>query len=247
MKRLRDWAARRSHAWLERFRQRRGLAAQAPAARGLSAAAVTNGRRVLLHVGCGHDTIEQIATDGFRRTGWKWHEIRLDANERVAPDIVGTMTDMSAVPDAFAAAIYSSHGIEHLFWHDVPRALIEFLRVLAEDGFAVITCPDLQAVAQLIVEDRIFETAYVSAAGPITPFDVVFGYRPFVEAIPEWMPHRCGFTLATLTQAARQAGFKAIYGIRRPNKFDLWVLASKSHRTEDEITALAAEYLPISD
>jgi len=31
-----------------------------------------------------------------------WREIRLDADPSVAPDIVGTMVAMSAVPDGFA-------------------------------------------------------------------------------------------------------------------------------------------------
>ena len=174
-----------------------------------------------------------------------WREIRLDADPSVAPDIVGTMVAMSAVPDGFADAMYSSHGIEHLYWHDVPSALAEFHRTLKDDGFAVITCPDVQAAAQMIAEDRMFETAYVSAAGPITPFDILYSYRPFVAANPEWMSHRCGFTLSTLISVLREARFAAIYGFRSPGGFDLWVLASKSPRTESELAALAVDYLPV--
>lgn len=240
---LRKWAARWSQAWLERFRRRHGLAADTAAKNIIHSTAIA-GARLLLHVGCGHSTIENIPVPGFHNPDRRWREIRLDADARVAPDIVGSMTDMGAVANASVDAVFSSHGIEHLFWHDVPLALSEFHRVLADDGFGIITCPDLQTVAQLIADDRIFETAYVSAAGSITPFDVVFGYRPFVEAIPEWMPHRCGFTLSTLTEAMRQAGFKSIYGLRRPEGFDLWVLVSKSPRTADDMTILAGEYLP---
>jgi hypothetical protein len=42
------------------------------------------------------------------------------------PDIVGTMTDMSAVADASVDALFSSHNIEHLYPHEVPVALAEF-------------------------------------------------------------------------------------------------------------------------
>jgi len=71
----------------------------------------------------------------------------LDIDPSVAPDIVGTMTDMSAVATASIDAIFSSHNIEHLYPHEVPIALAEFLRVLKDDGFAVVTCPDLRSQA----------------------------------------------------------------------------------------------------
>lgn len=237
-------AARCAQAWLERFSSRHGLneGAAAPPIVPFSWARIT-GERFLLHVGCGHATIEHIALPGFRSSAWR--EIRLDADEGVAPDIVGSMTEMPAVPDATADAIFSSHGIEHLYWHDVPRALAEFRRVLTDDGFLVVTCPDLQAAAQMIAEDRMFDTAYVSPAGPITPFDMVYSYRPFVEANPEWMSHHCGFTLSTLIAALRTAGFAGMRGIRREGGFDLWVLASKSPRTQEEMAALAVDYLPV--
>jgi hypothetical protein len=89
-----------------------------------------------------------------------------------------------------------------------------------------------------------FDTAYVSPAGPITPFDILYSYRPFVEANPEWMSHHCGFTLSTLIDVVRQAGFVALYGFRSRAEFNLWLLASKSERTADELTRMASLYLP---
>jgi SAM-dependent methyltransferase len=228
--------------WLERFCQRQALgAASAPQTPAATGAVREPGGRVLLHVGCGPATINTLPVAGFCAPGWR--EVRLDADSRVDPDIVGSMVDMTAVPDGFADAIYSSHGIEHLYWHDVPRALAEFYRVLKADGFAVITCPDIQAAAQMIVEDRLFDTAYISAAGPITPFDILYSYRPFVAANPEWMSHHCGFTLSTLNAVLREAGFSLVWGFRRAGGFDLWVLASKSPRSEAEQAAMAERYL----
>lgn len=199
--------------------------------------------RKFLHVGCGQATIDDILSTGFLKSNWR--EIRLDADESVKPDIVGTMTEMLSVPDASVEAIYSSHGLEHLYWYDVPRALTEFRRVLADDGFLVVTCPDLQTAAQMIAKDQLFDTAYLSPAGPITPFDMVFSYRPFVQANPEWMSHHCGFTLTTLASVLSEADFAKVRGFRHESGFDLWVLASKSPRTDEEMTALAAEYLPV--
>jgi hypothetical protein len=95
----------------------------------------------------------------------------------------------------------------------------------------------------MIAEDRIDETAYVSPAGPITPFDIVFSYRPFVLNAPATMSHKCGFTLRTLNEAVREAGFVASFGFRRPSAFDLWLLARPIPTPEAELRALAERYL----
>ena len=70
------------------------------------------------------------------------------------------MTDMSAVDDEYCDAVFSP--IEHLYPHDVPVALSEFLRILKPQGIAVITCPDLQSVCELVAQDKLTDTAYQS-------------------------------------------------------------------------------------
>lgn len=197
--------------------------------------------RVLLHVGCGHATLERIPLSGFHNENWE--EVRLDVDKSVHPDIVGTMVNMEAVPNEFANALYSSHNIEHLYPHEVPLALAEFKRVLAADGFLVLTCPDLQSLCQLVAEDKLLEPAYISPAGAITPLDVLYGHRSSMAAGNLYMAHRCGFTLSTLIATLKEAGFAAVLGARRPDAFDLWVLASKSPRTQAEMEVLAKDYL----
>jgi predicted SAM-dependent methyltransferase len=83
--------------------------------------------------------------------------VRLDIDGSVEPDVLGTMTDMPAMADASVDAIFSSHNIEHLYPHEVPIALGEFLRVLKPDGFAIITCPDLQSVCALVAKGKLLE------------------------------------------------------------------------------------------
>jgi len=94
-----------------------------------------------LHVGCGPKSKDRT-TRAFNTT--EWEEVRLDIDQSVKPDIIGTMTDMSSVQSASMDAIFSSHNIEHLYPHEVALALSEFKRVLKPDGFLVVTCPDLQ-------------------------------------------------------------------------------------------------------
>lgn len=195
----------------------------------------------LLHVGCGQKRKNQT-TAGFNGADWK--EIRLDIDPQVDPDITGTMTDMSAVETDSVDAIFSSHNLEHLYPHEVPLALGEFLRILRADGFVVLTCPDLKSIAALIAEDKLTEPAYQSAAGPVAPLDVLYGHRPSLARGNLFMAHHCGFTQKVLAASFRQAGFKIVISRARPQSFDLWIIASKSLRSEDEMHALAQLHFP---
>ena len=197
--------------------------------------------QTFLHVGCGPKHKDQT-TRGFNQPHWS--EKRLDIDESVKPDVVGTMTQMPGVASASMDAVFSSHNIEHLYPHEVPGALAEFLRVLKDDGFFVVTCPDLQSVCALVAQDKLTEAAYQSPAGPIAPLDILYGHRASMARGNLYMAHRCGFTQKVLVATLQAAGFKSVASICRPNHFDLWALASKSERGEAEIRALAAEHFP---
>lgn len=160
------------------------------------------------------------------------------------PDIVGSMLDMAAVADVSVDAIYSAHNIEHVHGHEVPLVLRGFLRVLKPDGFLVVTCPDLQAVCQLVAEDKLGDAAYTSPAGPITPLDILYGHAAALAAGHHYMAHKTGFTLKTLTQASQTAGFRTIGGKRRLRGLDLWVVAAKGAMEEAALRELAAKVLP---
>ena len=194
-----------------------------------------------LHVGCGFKT-KNSTTQGF--SGPEWEEIRFDIDEKVSPDIIGTMTDMSSVKTTSMDAIYSSHNIAHLYSHEVGLALTEFHRVLKDDGFVMLTCPDLQSVCKLVAEDKLLETAYISPAGPITPLDMLYGFRPSIAAGNLYMSHRSGFTLKTLINSLQYYGFKSVAGARREANFDLFCLASKKELSENEIRILAKDHFP---
>jgi predicted SAM-dependent methyltransferase len=192
----------------------------------------------VLHVGCGQ---KRKANTPF--ASLEWREIRLDIDESVNPDVIGTMTNMKGVDDRSVDAVFSSHNIEHLYPHEVPEALAEFHRVLKPDGFALITCPDLRSVAALIAEDRLTEAAYVSPAGPITPLDIVYGHRSSMARGNLYMAHRCGFTEKVLVGTLKAAGFQQVLSLARPQQFDLWAMASKGEWQQEEMTRAAQRLL----
>jgi protein O-GlcNAc transferase len=196
----------------------------------------------ILHVGPGHRKNGAKLPPAFQTT--EWHEIRLDIDPANEPDIVGSMLDMDAVGDASVDAIYSAHNIEHVYSHEVPIVLKEFLRVLKPNGFLVVTCPDLQTVCQLVVDGKLIEPAYHSPAGPITPLDILYGYGAALAEGHHYMAHKCGFTLNSLTLALKAGGFKTIAGKRRVQGLDLWMVATKQPISEVEIRELAEKVLP---
>ncbi|MBF0241798.1 MAG: methyltransferase domain-containing protein [Desulfamplus sp.] len=197
-----------------------------------------NQLKYFLHVGCGLAD-KKSTTPAFSSDNWE--EIRFDIDKAVSPDILGTMTDMGRVADSSVDAIFSSHNIEHLYPHEVQTALHEFLRVLKEDGFAIITCPDLQSIAALIVDNKLTEPAYHSPAGAITPLDMLYGHRQSMEKGNLFMAHRCGFTKDSLIAALQEAGFGSVGVIARSENFDLWAVASKQNLTSEEFTKLVQE------
>ena len=194
--------------------------------------------KTFLHVSCGPKRKERTT-----KALSSWNELCFDIDESVKPDLVGTMIDMSSVSSASVNAVFSSHNIEHLYPHEVSLAFAEFLRVLSNDGFAVITCADLQSVCTLNADDKLTEPAYTSPVGPIAPLDILYGLRPSMTKGNLYVTHRCGFTKRVLSGTLQAAGFASLASMSRkaPN-FDLWALASKNARSEAEMKQFAQTY-----
>jgi len=192
--------------------------------------------KTLLNVGCGYSNISQLK--GFNSVTWK--EIRLDIDNNVKPDIVGTLTDMKLVETGSVDAIYSSYNLDHIYAHEVPIALKEFYRVLNEDGIALVKCPDIQSVCELIAQDKLLEPLYESEMGPIYPIDVIYGNRQEIQHGNEYMAKKVGFTYSVLNKTFAEAGFKARYGGRMPaNGGELAIVAFKQKIPEEQIKQIA--------
>jgi SAM-dependent methyltransferase len=179
-----------------------------------------DGRKVVLHVGCGSPDHLQLHP---RFRGADWRELRYDIDPRTRPDIVGSIADMSGVPAQSVDAVWSSHNLEHVYAHEVPTVLGEFYRVLRPGGMALITMPDLQLVAERIAAGRLEEPLYVALSGPVTPLDVVYGHGESLEHGNEYMAHRTGFTARSLAQKLGRTGFGHIEVERK--EMALWATA----------------------
>ncbi len=179
--------------------------------------------KTLLHIGSGSEHI--LGTFGFSPDDW--HETRLYIDPGSAPDIISSMTNMQNVEDASVDAIFSSHNLEHLAWHEVPLAMAEFMRVLKNDGYLLITCPDLQSVCDLVAKDMLTDIAYTSPAGPIAPMDIIYGHRPSLAMGHTHMAHRTGFTEKVLRKCLMDAGFVSIATMRHQKRLALFSVATR--------------------
>jgi SAM-dependent methyltransferase len=175
----------------------------------------------VLNAGSGPQSARQLHP-AFRRD--LWEEVRLDLDPQAKPDVISSVTDMrQRVSSESFDAVWSSHSLEHLHAHEVPAALSEFKRVLKPDGFALITSPDLESIASLILEHGLDYVAYISPMGPITSRDMLFGHSGAIAQGKVFMAHNTGFTCASLGQLLLESGFAIVLAKRE--RMDLWALA----------------------
>jgi SAM-dependent methyltransferase len=185
--------------------------------------------RVLVNVGCGPRNAATLPRyfDG-------WRHLRVDVDPSVEPDIIADLTDLSAIPDGSADAVWAAHCVEHLYEHQVSVALAEFRRVLREDGFVCVIVPDLQTVARYIADDRLHEPLYHSPAGPVTAHDVFFGFGAAIARGRTSMAHRCGFTPGSLQRCFQQQRFGELLVRRRIADLELAAVARATAAKDDE-------------
>jgi SAM-dependent methyltransferase len=180
-------------------------------------------KKLVLNVGCGPynpEALPQLFRDG------NWQEIRLDINTAVNPDILGTITDLSAVPDNSVDGVFSSHNLEHIYHYEVPIALEEFKRILKPDGFLMIVVPDMQTAAEFVARgDMENEPLYISPGGPVRALWMFYGMGTEVPGMP-YMAHKTGFTSQNLTQKLQEANFPRVEVSRA--EFELVAFGYKS-------------------
>ena len=167
--------------------------------------------KVLVNLGSGPKNLSRLPAMFA-----EWREFRVDVDPAALPDLVADITDLSAINNGSADAVWSAHCIEHLYHHQVTKALEEARRILADDGFLCVIVPDLQAIAGYLETDRLLDPVYQSAAGPVTAHDMLFGFGPDLASGHPTMAHNCGFTAGVLLQKLREARFAEMILRRRP-------------------------------
>lgn len=188
-------------------------------------------RRRVLNAGSGSASARRLHPT-FQHLGWE--EVRLDIDPGAEPDLLGSFADMRTLaPSQSFDAAWASHSLEHLWAHEVADALLEFRRILRPSGFALVTSPDLEAIASLLLERGLDHVAYVSSMGPITPLDMLYGHAVSIERGMTHMAHRSGFTCASLGACLLEAGFPMVLAKR--DNFDLWALALMEDANKEEI------------
>lgn len=122
--------------------------------------------------------------------------------------------------------------------------LREFYRVLKPGGFLLVTCPDLRSVCAALLKTGPMAILYQSAMGPVTPLDVLYGHIASVKAGNEFMAHKGGFTIESLSWHLMEASFGTLHGGVRPDLFDIWILSFKGEITDEEASAYGQRFFP---
>lgn len=138
-------------------------------------------------------------------------ETRLDIDEIQCPDICASMLDMGDI--GTFDAVLCRHALEHVYPHEVEKALSEFMRVLNQGGYAMVFVPDLEGV------EPTNKVLFEAPAGPITGRDLFYGYGVALTHNP-YMAHKTGFVKETLEEAMKSAGFSNVKTARIGN-YDL--------------------------
>ena len=190
--------------------------------------------KIVINVGCGPPGASPLPA---YFNGWR--HVRIDVDETAQPDILAEATDLSRIGHGTVDAVWSAHCIEHMYVHEVTKALWEFHRVLRKTGFVCVVVPDLQAIAKYIASDRMHEAVYQSNSGPVTAHDMIFGFGPAIEQGRTAMAHRCGFTPSAILECFRQVPFGEVVLRRRPN-LELVAVARKlpSHSASERSSLL---------
>jgi len=171
--------------------------------------------KTLLHVGCGHAQKENVPVLQFQ----EWNHVRVDIDESVKPDVRDDIRFLYKFENESVDGVFSSHNLEHLESEDVPLALRTFWRVLKPGGMLFIMVPDFRLACEWVAKGKGDEIIYASPAGPITPMDMIFGYRRWTRQ-NEWQRHRTGYTVESLRALISDAGF-AIHESKTGEGFDI--------------------------
>lgn len=160
--------------------------------------------KVLLNLGCGRSKLEDlIFVDDLK----DYAEVRVDLDASCNPDILSGIEELPLIQNESVDLVYSSHSLEHIYFHKIPQTLAEWYRVLKQDGELRIIVPNLKIPAQLVAEGKILEKMYDSPGGSVSAIDMFYGHRGQVQR-NEYMMHKTGFTKESAEIILTELGYK---------------------------------------
>ena len=143
-----------------------------------------------------------------------WQHVLLDIDPRGKPDVVCDARELTTLPADAYDSVYCSHNLEHYHRHEVRKVLAGFAHVLKPNGFAYIRVPDMGEVMRQVVARNldIDDQLYMSAGGPITVRDVIYGYGIEIEESGnDFYAHKTGFTQKSLMSVMKSSGFGWVF------------------------------------
>jgi SAM-dependent methyltransferase len=159
--------------------------------------------KIALNLGSGHSRLKDLM---FTDDLLNHKEIRVDLDESCNPDIISNIEDLPQIKNESVDLVYSSHSLEHIYFHKVPQCLSEWHRVIKKGGEVRIIVPNLKIPAQLVVEGKILEKMYDSPSGSVSAIDMFYGHRNHVRQ-NEFMAHKTGFTKESAEQILHELGY----------------------------------------
>lgn len=180
------------------------------------------GIKTVLHIGINSAT-PQALNASF--TSPDWHCVRIDSESIVQPNILTPCYDLSMIPNASVEAIWAPHILHKVHVHQAKAALSEMNRVLKDEGKLYVIVPDAQIACAYIANNRMDETLFTSAAGPVTPHDLLFGFAKGIERGNTQLQHKAAFTSESLGLLARESGLSTITITRA--RFEIQLMAIK--------------------
>jgi predicted SAM-dependent methyltransferase len=159
--------------------------------------------KIALNLGSGHSRLKDLM---FTDDLLNHKEIRVDLDESCNPDIISNIEDLPQIKNESVDLVYSSHSLEHIYFHKVPQCLSEWYRVIKKGGEVRIIVPNLKIPAQLVVEGKILEKMYDSPDGSVSAIDMFYGHRNHVRQ-NEFMAHKTGFTKESAEQILHELGY----------------------------------------
>ena len=141
--------------------------------------------------------------------------VLLDLDASTQPDIVADARELATSQAAgeFDAA-YCAHVLQRYYKHDALKVMRGIAHVLKPDGFAEFRVRDIEAIAKVMVEQRLdFEAVlYTSPAGPVTVRDAIYGHAGEIERSgSDWFAHKTGFTQPSLSKQLNACGFPYVF------------------------------------